>query len=48
MLYVSFMYIFVVLRILEPSVTGDVIMSYIEDHHKLHVSAMKHDKMREI
>jgi hypothetical protein len=45
------MYIFVVLRILVPgqhSVTEDIIMSYIEDHHLLQVSAIKHDKMGEI
>jgi len=44
------MYIFVVLRILEPgqhSVTGEII-SYIENHYKLQVSAKKHDKMGEI
>jgi len=40
-----------VLRILEPgqnSVTGEIIISYIEDHYKLQVSAIKHDKMGEI
>jgi len=45
------MYIFVVLRILEPgqhSVTGEIIISYIEDRYKLQVSAIKHDKMGEI
>jgi hypothetical protein len=45
------MYTFVVLRILVPgqhAVTGDIIVSYIEDHHKLQVSAIKHDKMGEI
>jgi hypothetical protein len=41
-------YIFVVLRILEPgqhSVTGEMIMPYIEDRYKLQVSAIKHDLM---
>jgi hypothetical protein len=45
------MYVFVVLRILEPgqhSVTGEIIISYIEDHYKLQVSTIKHDKIREI
>jgi hypothetical protein len=45
------MYIFVVLRILGPgqhSVTGEIIISYIEDHYNLQVSVKKHDKMGEL
>jgi len=40
-----------VLRMLEPgqnSDTREIIISYIEDHYELQVSAIKHDKMGEI